>query len=154
MLLAELAMVEEEIVYLEGKVKELRLCLYEEGKQTEELKLHHQERWLRRRRGRFFRRLSRTKELEEALHQPPALDRNSRRRRRMIRDRQMPLGSISEATGSGTIPPISSSNLLITLSVTVFALCPPTLSSRVRHRELQTILMAKPDNCQLRRGNL
>ncbi|CAA6656809.1 unnamed protein product [Spirodela intermedia] len=55
-LLAELAMVEEEIAYLEGKVKELRLCLYEEGRQTEELKLHHQERWLRRRRGRFFRR--------------------------------------------------------------------------------------------------
>lgn len=36
MLLAELAMVEEEIVWLEGKVEELKLCLYQEKKQNRE----------------------------------------------------------------------------------------------------------------------
>ncbi|XP_078447005.1 uncharacterized protein LOC144715874 isoform X2 [Wolffia australiana] len=94
-LLAELAMVEEEIVYLEGKMKDLKLWLREEGKRTEALKLHHEERWLRRRRGRFFRRFSRSRGFEDALHKLPEINsKNIRRRGRLIKGTTLPFKSI------------------------------------------------------------
>lgn len=45
-LLAELAMVEEEIVWLEGKVEELKLCLYQEKKENREWETQHKQ-WRR-----------------------------------------------------------------------------------------------------------
>ena len=98
LLLAELAMVEEEIVHLEGRVKELRLRLYEEGKKTETLKL-------RRPRGRFLRKLNRNKGFSETRHRQ-FLEINRRVARRLpVNGISKPLQkSASEATSSSKIP--------------------------------------------------
>ncbi|MQL87056.1 hypothetical protein Taro_019580, partial [Colocasia esculenta] len=94
-LLAELSMVEEEIIYLERKVDELRFSLRGEKKQTEELKLRHSERWLRQRRGSFFCRLGRAKDGAEA-ERHFLVPETSPSSRRLIKGRTVSLGSISE----------------------------------------------------------
>ncbi|OVA05934.1 protein of unknown function DUF547 [Macleaya cordata] len=79
-LLAEIAMVEEEIICLERKVEELNLCVYQETKQTQEwefLRQHQQQKHYRCKQGR----------------QRELTDFRSQRR---MRERRASLGSVSE----------------------------------------------------------
>ncbi|RWR86088.1 WAP four-disulfide core domain-containing protein [Cinnamomum micranthum f. kanehirae] len=93
-LLAEITMVEEEIVCLERKIEELKLNLYQEKQQTRIWKLQQKQ----QQQGHFLCGLRSRKEFGRIKQSPRPLANFEFRNRRLIRERRASLGSVSEST--------------------------------------------------------
>ncbi|XP_077243883.1 ternary complex factor MIP1 leucine-zipper protein (Protein of unknown function, DUF547) isoform X2 [Tasmannia lanceolata] len=94
-ILAEVAMVEEEIICLERKVEELKLHLYQEKQLTKEWKLQQQQHPHQRHQKNFLCGLGSRRELGD-FAQSSRLFNPDFRNQRLIRERKSSLGSASE----------------------------------------------------------
>ncbi|XP_038981068.1 uncharacterized protein LOC103703500 [Phoenix dactylifera] len=93
-LLAELSMVEEEIIYLERKVEDLKLCLYEEREQKQEWNVQQQQQEWQRQQRHFLCGSGNQKgiqEVEQSTHLP-----NTERSQSLAQERHLPVESASD----------------------------------------------------------
>ncbi|XP_042514792.1 uncharacterized protein LOC122089269 [Macadamia integrifolia] len=99
-LLAELEMVEEEIIFLERKVEELRLCLDQEKRLNKEHQLQplKQQQWLQKQQKHYWSGVASHRGREEEHHEQrgPLHYKPDFGGQRMIRERKASLGSASE----------------------------------------------------------
>lgn len=94
-LLAELAMVEEEIVWLEGKVQELKLCLYQEKEQNREREAQQQQ-WRRSQQKQLMCKPEYGSELRSLRQLHGSQNSEEFRKYKLIRERKASLGRASE----------------------------------------------------------
>lgn len=95
-LLAEITMVEEEIICLERKIEELKLHLYQEKQQAREWKLQQKQ----QQQGHFLCGLRSQREFQDFEQSPRPLANVEFRNQRRIRGKRASLGSFSEITRS------------------------------------------------------
>ncbi|KAF3433696.1 hypothetical protein FNV43_RR24799 [Rhamnella rubrinervis] len=105
LLLSELAMVEGEIVWLERKIEELKLKLYQERSQTRELEMRHHHREQRRSLWQQNHLLCEEGNQRLLINEQRSRSQNYEvfRRERMGGDRRASLGSASEAQSWSSI---------------------------------------------------
>ncbi|KAF8397481.1 hypothetical protein HHK36_016398 [Tetracentron sinense] len=96
-LLAELAMVEEEIICLERKVEELKLRLYQEKKQTKEWEMQQPQyqQWPQRQQKHLLCGIGSGREFTDLEHVLIINNRADFRSQRLMRERKASLGSAS-----------------------------------------------------------
>ena len=99
MLLAEMAMVEEEIVWLEGKVEELKLCLYQEKKENRERETQQQQQqhqWRKQQQKQLICKPENGSELNSLRQFHESQNSEEFRKCKTIRERKACLGRASE----------------------------------------------------------